>query len=261
MNWTQTLIDDYYNWLKNKTFIQADEKTGWASIQTPFIGVFNDTIELYAQKKNDKIILSDNGDTYNNLELLGVSLKRSGERKNIADRILLNYGVTNKNDELIVETTDKFFPQRKHNFLSAILELNDLSVLSKPTITSIFKEEVSTYLDNNNIIATPDYISKGATGLEFMFDFQIAGRSKEIVIKTFNSMQKNHLASFLFAWGDIKAVREKISRKTVSAIAIINNTENSVKPEYLEALNSVNANSILWSDRNNEDSLNFLNVA
>ena len=77
-----------------------DSNTDWISIQTPFIGLFNDVIELYAQKKGDIITLSDNGDTFHNLELVGASLNRAGERKNIAERILLNYGVHLKDNEL-----------------------------------------------------------------------------------------------------------------------------------------------------------------
>jgi hypothetical protein len=258
MNWTKNLVDEYYDWLKTKTFVNADEKTGWISIKTPFIGLFNDIIEIYVQKKGNKIILSDNGETYNNLELVGVTLKRAGERKNLADRILLNYGIGSFQNELILETTEKLFSQKKHNFISAILELNDLSVLSKSTVTSVFKEDVNSYLKFNKIIATPDYIAKGSTGLEFMFDFQIAGMSNEIIIKTFNSLQQNYLSAFLFSWGDIKVAREKVSQKTVSAVAIINNIGNSIKPEYLEALDSVNANYILWDERNNDKSLSYL---
>ncbi len=261
MSWVNPLIHDYYNWLKTKTVVLSDEKTDWVAIQTPFIGLCNDVIEMYAQKRGERIILSDNGETFHNLELVGTSVIRAGERKNLAERILLNYGIQQNGSELLTETTVPNFAQKKHNFLSAIMELNDLYVLSKNNIASIFKEDVRTYLDSQNVIYTPDFISKGSTGLEFMFDFQIAGRESELVLKSFNTINKQTLRSFLFSWDDIKPVREKVSKKRVTAIAVLNDEEKQIKEEYLEALNAKKANYIIWSERFNEDSLLKLKAA
>lgn len=261
MTWVNALINDYYIWLKSKTVIISDEKTQWVAIQTPFIGLFNDTIEMYAQKKENKIILSDNGETFHNLDLVGSSLNRTGERRNIAERILLNYGIQLQETELIAETTEQNFAQKKHNFLSAIMELNDLYVLSKTSVSSIFKEDVRTYLDDKNVIYTPDFISKGSTGLEFMFDFQIAGKRSELVLKSFNTINKQMLSSFLFSWDDIKPIREKISKKNVTAIAIINDEEKPIKGEFLDALKAKNANYIIWSERHSEENIMKLKAA
>src|SRR5690606_10992183 len=114
----------------------------------------------------------------------------------------------------------------------------------------IFKEDVRGYLESQDGIYTPDFISKGTTGLEVTFDFQIAERKKEIVIKSFNTINKSNLSTFLFSWEDIKPVREKSTKKEVNAIAILNDIEKEVKSEYLEALKAKNANYILWSERN-----------
>lgn len=261
MSWVNPLIHDYYSWLKNKTVVLPDEKTEWVAIQTPFIGLFNDVIEMYAQKNGEKIILSDNGETFHNLELVGTSLNRTGERRGIAERILLNYGIQLNGEELITETTIQNFAQKKHNFLSAIMELNDLYVLSKNNVASIFKEDVRTYLDTQNIIYTPDFISKGSTGLEFMFDFQIAGKQNELVLKSFNTINKQTLSSFLFSWDDIKPIREKISKKKVTAIAVLNDEEKPIKQEFLEALNAKEANYIIWSERFKEQNIIKLKAA
>ena len=217
--------------------------------------MYNDVVEIYAQKKGIHITLSDNGETLNNLELVGAAIGRAGERRMIAERILLNYGIQLIENELTTTTTEVNFAQKKHNFLSAILELNDLYVLSKSTISSIFKEDVRIYLDEKDIIYTPDFISKGSTGLEFMFDFQIAGKKSEVVLKSFNTINKQSLTSFLFSWDDIKPIREKISKKNVSAVAFLNDSEKPIKSDILNAFKSKNAAYILWSERNNEDNI------
>ncbi|GAB3711611.1 DUF1828 domain-containing protein [Flavobacterium koreense] len=258
MNWINTYVDGYYDWLREKTVIQKGETTDWFLINTPFLGAFNDTIEIYAQKKLNKIILSDNGETITNLELQGLHIQGSKRRRYILDTILLNYGVKFSNDELIIEADFENFSQSKHNLLSAIIEINDLYVLSKNNVSSIFKEDVRTYLDNQDIIYTPDFISKGVTGLEFNFDFQIAQKNKEIVIKSFNTINKSNLPTFLFSWEDIKPVREKITKKEVTAIAIINDVDKEIKNEFIDALKSKNANFILWSEKDSDENKKLL---
>ena len=258
MNWVNTYVDNYYNWLREKTFIQKDTNTDWFLINTPFTGAFNDTIEIYAQKNGNQLKLSDNGETMSNLELQGLHIQGSKRRRALLDTILLNYGIKAEHDELVIETNIEKFSQSKHNFLSAIIEINDLYVLSKHNVASIFKEDVRNYLDSYEIIYTPDFISKGSTGLEFNFDFQIARRDKEIVIKSFNTVNKSNIPTFLFSWNDIKPVREKITKKEVSAIAIINDTDKEIKTEFLEALKSKNADFILWSEKDSEKSRNLL---
>ncbi len=130
INWINPLLEDYYKWIKSQTFVLKDNQTGWATISTPFIGIFNDTIEIFVKKNNEKIILSDNCETINNLKLVGVEIKK-GKRREIADSILLNYGVKFRGDELFLETKEDSFSQKKHNFLSAMLELNNIYMLSK----------------------------------------------------------------------------------------------------------------------------------
>jgi hypothetical protein len=257
MNWINPLIDEYNSWLRSKTLIATDSKTGWVTISTPFIGLFNDLIEIYAQKQGNKIILSDNGETLNNLALTGTRI-RKGERQYIAERIFLNYGITLKDNELLVEANEKDFPQKKHNFISAIMELNDLAVLSTNRVTNIFKEDVRSYLDEKGVIYTPDFISKGATGLEFTFDFQIAHKEQEIVLRSFNALNTLNVSSFLFGWEDIKTVREKITKKTVKAIAIINDLDKDIKQEYIDALSAKNTDHILWSQKEDPETLKKL---
>lgn len=262
-NWVHTSVNEYYEWLKDKTFIQEDIHTDWFLINTPFLGAFNDAIEIYARKDKTHLDLSDNGETMSNLELQGLSIQSSKTRKAILNTILLNYGVRLEKNELIIKTGIENFSQSKHNFLLAILEINDLYVLSKHNVASAFKEDVRQYLDSEKIIYTPDFISKGITGLEFNFDFQIAGRDKEIVIKSFNTINKSSLSAFLFSWEDIKPVREKSTKKEVKAIAFINDEidNKEIKTEFIEAFKTKNADCILWSQRDTEENKNLLKAA
>lgn len=254
-------MNDYYAFLKEKTLVTASTSSDWVEISTPFVGLFNDTVDIYAKKEGNKIILSDDGNTLRDLELSGLEISRSPKRKEILDRILINYGVRISNDELTTEATERDFPQKKLNLIAAISETADMYYLARHTVASVFREDVKAYLDEQELIYTPYFISKGSTGLEFTFDFQIAYRNTEIVIKSFNSINKMNLPHFLFTWEDIKKVREQQTQKELIGLAVINDVDREVSEEYLSALESKGAKHILWSQRHNPDNIRKLKAA
>lgn len=254
-------MNDYYAFLKEKTLVTASTSSDWVEISTPFVGLFNDTVDIYAKKEGNKIILSDDGNTLRDLELSGLEISRSPKRKEILDRILITYGVRISNDELTTEATERDFPQKKLNLIAAISETADMYYLARHTVSSVFREDVKAYLDEQELIYTPYFISKGSTGLEFTFDFQIAYRNTEIVIKSFNSINKMNLPHFLFTWEDIKKVREQQTQKELIGLAVINDVDREVSEEYLSALDSKGAQHILWSQRHNPDNIRKLKAA
>jgi hypothetical protein len=215
-------------------------------------------VDIFAKKEGNKIILSDDGNTLRDLELSGLEISRSPKRKEILDRILINYGVRISNNELITDATEKDFPQKKLNLISAISETADMYYLAKHTVASVFREDVKAHLDEQDLIYTPYFISKGSTGLEFTFDFQIAYRNTEIVIKSFNSVNKMNLPHFLFTWDDIKKVREQQTQKEIIGLAVINDLDREVSDEYLSALNNKGAQYILWSERHKPENIGKL---
>ncbi len=256
--WINTLINNYYSFLKENTIINPSPRPDWTEISTPFIGLFNDTIDIFVKKQGNKILLSDDGNTVENLELLGVSPLKSQKRKEVLEQILANFGIKLRNKELITEATEKDFPQKKLNLISAILEISDLCFLAKHTVASVFREDVKKFLDEQKIIYTPHFISRGKSGLEFTFDFQIAYKNTEIIIKSFNSIKNTYLTHFLFAWNDIKEVREKQTQKKVVGLAVINDVDRTVNEEYIEALNKYGAEHILWSQRHKPENIQKL---
>ncbi len=249
MTWVEGAIDSYIHFLREHTVHNAVDN-GWISITTPFLNVYNDYIEIYCKKEAERIILSDGGETLNNLELSGVTFSRSPRRKTIFEQILLNYGVSADDHKSLVVSTDlNGFAQAKHNLLSTIMEISDMYMVSKPNVFTVFRDDVNGFLDEQEVIYTPGFISKGASGIEFNFDFQIAHRKTEILLNTFNTINKSNLAIFLFNWGDIKATRERIAKKSVRGLAIINDDTKEPNPQLLNALEANGAEYIEWSKR------------
>lgn len=258
MSWIDECIDNYYKWMKCKTFVREDLTSGWNAITTPFYGLFNDPIEIYVKLDGERILLSDDGVTLRNLELSGVNISRSFKRKEWLDYILLNYGIRYENGELITVADFNTFPQQKHNMICAISEISDMNMLSKHVVSSLFREDVKGLLDERDIIYTPQFITKGATGIDFTFDFQIAGKGKEIVLKSFNALNKMNVPNFLFSYEDVKEARQRVSGKALQGLAIVNDEDREIKSEYLKAFESKNVDYILWSERNKSENLQKL---
>lgn len=261
MSWIDERIETYYQWLKDNTAIKEDIGTGWSSVSTPFVGLFNDCIEIFIKKEEDKILLSDDSLTIENLTLLGVDIARSPKRMEFIKYVLRNYGVQLVDKELTVVSSEKDFPQKKHALISAISEISDLGITAKHTVASVFVEDVQTYLTERDVTFTPQFIAKGSTGLEFNFDFHIAGKKSELVIKPFNSLNQGAVERFLFSWQDIKDTRESVTKKEMKSLAVINDTVNEPKREYIEAFKSKNADVLFWSLRNTKEYSDKLNVA
>lgn len=255
MNWLDQKVEDYYTWLKSKTYTLPNGDSNSGFISTPFLGLFNDTLEIFVEETSDKIILSDDGKTLRDLELVGVPISNSLPRKEMLQKVLLNYGVWEIDGELRVEAIEANYPQKKHNLLQAMLEISDFSMLSKSTVPTLFKDDVRAHLEELEIIYTPEFISRGNVGIEFTFDFQIAYAEKEIVMKCFNSMQRANIASFLFMWQDVRKTRKDLTGKEFSGLVMINDRDKAPRQEYCEALKKGGTAYTLWGERNSPENI------
>lgn len=125
-----------------------------------------------------------------------------------------------------------------------MFEIGDLHVLTKHTVAKVFKENVHDYLDEQEIVYTPQFVFRRSVGIEFTFDFQVAYRKKEIILKCFNGINRIFLSSFLFMWRDIRQTRRKLTGKEVLGLAFVNDEDKKIRPEFLSALESGGADYI-----------------
>ena len=255
MSWIENSITDYYKWLRDRAKVRTDIATGWSVMSTPFLGAYNDPLEIYLRKNGDEIEMSDDGVTFENLNQLGVNISRSTKKKEWVEYILRNYGVVIENKELRSVANIENFPQKKHGLLCAMLEISEMEALAQNNVATIFKEDVKSFFDKHDLVYTPQFITKGSTGIEFTFDFQFAGRKKETVVKSFNSLNKINVPNFLFTWNDIKPIREEQTGKEVSSLAIINDLVIKLKQEYLEALTKYGCKYVPWSQKDSPETV------
>ena len=238
----QDLVDAYVEWLKQK--INAKDIDGVCEITTPFLDRHNDHLQIYVKKAGDALILTDDGYTIRDLELSGFDIGTE-KRRRLLHSILNGFGTRLQGDEIIVEARTENFPQKKHNIIQAMLAVNDLFVMAKPMVASVFREDVETYLRAHQIRFTPSVKFTGKSGFDQSFDFVIPASQKrpERIIRAINQPTRQSISMLIFVWADTKSARPMES----TAYGILNDTEQEVKPEITSALRQYGMKPLRWS--------------
>ena len=202
----QTLLDRYLAWLKDKTTLrQVDE---WIEITTPYLDRHNDYLQIYATRKNKDFILTDDGYTIEDLEQCGCKLE-SPKRQDLLRMTLNGFGVRINDKILEIHASPENFALRKHSLIQAMLAVNDMFYLAAPTVTSVFYEDVVTWLDLCDVRYTPKVKFTGRSGYDHLFDFVIpkSRHQPERIVQTINRPSRNTAEVVAFAWIDTKEVR------------------------------------------------------
>lgn len=237
-------MDSYIRWIKDNTTIK--NSSNWCEITTPFLDTQNDHIQLYVSKNWNNIILWDDWWTLENLKMSWVTI--TGEKKeNIFNTILNWFWVKSKDDSLFVEANAWNIWQKKHYLLQAILAVNDMCIISRDNIISLFREEVERFFSSNELYPSKDIKMAGKTWFDHNIDF-LFNQTKdrpERMIKVINKPKKDNITSAIFAINDISALRPNPTDHY-----IIFNDENWDLPiEYKNALMQYSIKSIWWSKR------------
>ena len=240
----QTLLDRYWVWLRDRTCLR--EVGGWIEITTPYLDRHNDCLQIYAKRVEKGFVLTDDGYTLDDLEQSGCKID-SRRKKTLFATTLRGFGVQHEGRALTVKASADNFAQRKHNLLQAMLAVNDLFCLASPAGANLFHDDVVAWLDLSEIRYTPNVKFTGKSGYDHRFDFVIpkSRAQPERVMRTFNRPGRDAAQGMAFSWVDTREVRSPEAR----AYAILNDTEQSVSVNVLDAIRNYEVRPCLWSDR------------
>jgi hypothetical protein len=240
----QRLLNDYSAWLKDKTKLRMVDN--WVEITTPYLDRHNDYIQIYARKDNSGILLTDDGYTISDLEQTGCKLN-SPKRQDLLKLTLNGFGIHLQDNELKVHASPDNFALRKHNLVQAILAVNDMFYLAEPMVANLFYEDVVAWLDIIEVRYTPKVKFTGKTGFDHLFDFVIpkSRRQPERILQTINHPSRDTSQKVILSWIDTKEVRPVDSK----AYAFLNDSEQRVSSEVLDALKNYDVRPIPWSNR------------
>ncbi|MFT8882609.1 MAG: DUF1828 domain-containing protein [Liquorilactobacillus hordei] len=229
-----SLEKKYYAWLK-KQYNFSDLESGAIKIETPFLDSTYDYIVLYAEiLKDDTVIITDDGWTMDNLLSSGLTFDgRSKSRNKILNNITSTFGIefNDKSKELMIKTDLDHFANSKNRLLQAVMRVGDLSILTKPTIKSIFIEDIANLLKEQEVIFTPNINITLPGGLSAHFDFSIpplptADEHDEKLIKGISSPNNINRAK-LFSY-DANMARKYRKSNYIALIDDVNNTIKSL---------------------------------
>ena len=240
----ERLIAEYIDWLKEG--LRVNELETCCQISTPFLDRHNDEIEIYVEKRNGGIVLTDDGYTIADLEATGMNFETE-KRKAHLQSILNGFGVRLEDNEVIVAASPHDFPQKKHALVQAILSINDMFVMAEEHVLSLFKEDVTLFLEQSDIPFFPDFKLSGRSGFDHKFDFGLPKTAKkpQRVLQAINVLGKDQATSFAFAVADVRVVRTD----PLQAFTFLNDVEHPVKEDNLAAIRAYEIQPLFWSRR------------
>ena len=248
----EILINDYLRWLKEG--LRVSELESSCQIATPFLDRHNDEIEIYVERSNGGLLLTDDGYTIADLESTGMSFNTPHRQAHLK-AILSGFGVREKNRELQLTATERDFPQKKHSLVQAILAVNDMFVMASAHVYSLFKEDVASFLEQRNIPIFPEFKLAGKSGFDHRFDFGLPKTAErpQRVLQAINNLTRDQALSFAFAIADVKAVRAD----PLDGYTFINDVEHPPGSETVAALRAYDIEPLYWSRR--EENYRLLN--
>lgn len=245
---TQKLLDDYTNWLRKQYVVNKLEYAD--EIDTPFLNSINDRIRLYAvPQSNGRIQLTDDGNTLNDLSMLG--FKWTDQRINILNSIRENFNIDLLDDILSVSGNQTNFPNMKQRLISAILEIDDMSMLKHSNVSNLFFEDILNYFNDNDFGGLPKYTIPGKSGVSYDISYVIPEKSKRPrkLIEFENNLSFNQVAINAYKYNDIRSTSKVANQE--SEYTIIYNPENqsNISSKIDLAAKSADINLIPWNDK------------
>lgn len=169
---SELLIDSYLDWYKSK--VSFKELKDATAIITPYVNHINDRIILFTEvQPNQSIRLSDDGMTFNELEMMSLNIDTE-VRKKIINETLKNFNI--RLDNNVLSTTAKNihdFPQQKHNLIQCILRFYDLLFTDTHNVRGLFKEEVLNFLFENDFGGNVSPKFQGGSGIVHSVDYAL----------------------------------------------------------------------------------------
>jgi len=238
------LVDSYLAWLREK--IVTKEINGACEITTPFLDRHNDRLQIYVQRHGEQLRVTDDGYIIADLESSGCQLD-TPHRREMLQAILNGFGVREEEGELIVETSERDFPKKKHSLLQAMLTVNDMFMTARHRVSRLFLEDVSRYLDEHEVRYSPNVEFTGRSGFVHRYDFIIPGSRKmpERILRAINNPTRDAATSMIFSWTDTRNTRPRNS----TAYAILNDSEREPSSDVLSAFSQYEIVAVPWSHR------------
>jgi hypothetical protein len=239
------LLDKYTQWLRDKSVLRQINSE-YVEITTPYLDRHNDYLQIYVKRDDGGFLLTDGGETIEDLRSSGCDLETQ-KRRDLLTATLNGFGIQRDGEQLLVRANSHTFPLRKHNLVQGILAVNDLFYLAVPVVTSLFLEDVAAWLELHEIRYTPRVKFTGKSGYDHFFDFVVPSsrHAPERLLRAVTRPSPDIAETLAFAWIDTKEVRAPSSK----FYAFLNDEERPLTTTIVDALKSYEIVPVPWSTR------------
>ncbi|WP_146549050.1 DUF1829 domain-containing protein [Rummeliibacillus suwonensis] len=244
----EELKEIYNSW--NNSNLKLLDKGEFIEITTPFFDIHHDFLQLVLIKgENNSFVLSDDGYTMNELEILGIDFNKSDKRQSFLNTTLNIFGVQidTTTQELKIEFQRlEDYPAKQLNLLQCILRVSDMLMTSRNAVANIFFQEVEDYFKEQKILNTPNISFPGKSGNDNKFDFVIPafGNKPERIIKAINKPTSENYKYPLLSFIDIKDFRADSSQ-----IILANDLNAKISNKFITSFNNYDIQVLKWSLR------------
>jgi hypothetical protein len=238
------LVEAYVGWLRKGLSVEKLEEG--CELTTPFLDRHNDHMQIYAVKREGRIVVTDDGYVLSDLRTSGLDVN-TPKRKAVLEAVLNGFGVRTDGRQILVEASQGNLGQRLHALVQAMLAVNDMFVMAQPRVAGFFWEDVRAFLDEHRIRYSPRVKISGRSGFDHAIDFLIPKSPirPERFVQAINAPNKNTIGACLFSLGDTRDARVDGSE----AYAFLNDREREVGGDVIEALEAYEVRPALWSRR------------
>lgn len=253
INEVNDLLKSHRDWLRGHTLVSQHGK--FVEISLPFLNRCNDYVNVYLTKDNDGYVLSDCGETLDELSLVGVEIN-TPKREHLMNNALAGFGVDYENGLLKLRTTRENFGCNVNNFVQAILAVNDLYYIAKSGVTTNFRSNVVSWLKVKfpQFNERKEIIGKSGSSHSFHFAVRRHDENSTQVFKAISNPTLQAARNLVFSWID---TREKHFPNS-SAIAILNDRDQEIPSLVDKTLSQYEIAPVAWSKRN--ESLELLSI-
>lgn len=241
------LKKEYIEWMTKE--IQLEEFNNFIEITTPFVDMHHDNISLFLVNNQGKYKLTDDGYLVDELHSLGIIIKKSKKRNNYFKSTLKVFGI-NYNDitnELFINFSDtKEFPEMQQRLIQCVIRVSDMMMTSHNRVASLFKEDVSNYLLDNDLGISENVGFVGKTGQNQIFDFALPKKRNVSpkLIQTVNNPETNAYKAPLVSFFDVQD-----TKMDHDFIVIANDVTNNLSNDFIRSLTNHDINVLNWSNK------------
>ena len=157
------LLDQYAQWVRDKSILR-EVNDQYVEITTPYLDRHNDYTQIYVRKDNGGFVLTDGGDTIQDLRASGCDLETS-KRRDLLGGGSERLWRSPRRRRATREGNRAGFPAAKAQPGPGNLAVNDLFYLAVPVVASLFLEDVTAWLELHDIRFTPNVKFTGRSWL------------------------------------------------------------------------------------------------